>query len=78
MNIDNITRTKSYRDNLSKSDFEHIYTDMYSINGSIVNGSIPFVNNAGSDKPLALTANKKIPFQKSNGTDSNLNLILAL
>ena len=76
MNIDNITRTKSYRDNLSKSDFEHIYTDMYLINGSIVSGSIPFVNNAGSNKPLPLTANKKVPFQKSNGTDSNLNLIL--
>ena len=76
MNIDNITRTKSYRDNLSKSDFEHIYIDMYSINGSIVNGSIPFVNNSGSDKPLSLTIDKKVPFQKSNGIDSNLSLIL--
>jgi hypothetical protein len=76
MNIDNITRTKNYRHNLNKADFEHIYTDMYSINGSIVSGSIPFVNNAGSNKPLPLTIDKKIPFQKSNGTDSNLNLIL--
>ena len=76
MNIDNITRTKSYRDNLSKSDFEHIYNDMYSINGSIVTGSIPFVNSAGVDKPLSLTIDKKMPFQKANGTTSNLSLIL--
>lgn len=76
MNIDNITRTKSYRDNLSKSDFEHIYTDMYSINGSIVTGSIPFVNSAGFDKPLSLTIDKKMPFQKANGTTSNLSLII--
>jgi hypothetical protein len=76
MNIDNITRTKSYRDNLSKSDFEHIYTDMYSINGSIVTGSIPFVNSAGVDKPLSLTIDKKMPFQKANGTTSNLSLII--
>ena len=76
MNIDNITRTKSYRDNLSKSDFEHIYTDMYSINGSIVTGTIPFVNSAGVDKPLSLTIDKKVPFQKANGTTSNLSLIL--
>ena len=76
MNIDNITRTKSYRDNLSKSDFEHIYTDMYSINGSIVTGSIPFVNSAGLDKPLSLTIDKKMPFQKANGTTSNLSLII--
>jgi hypothetical protein len=76
MNIDNITRTKSYRDNLSKSDFEHIYTDMYSINGSIVTGTIPFVNSAGVDKPLSLTIDKKMPFQKANGTTSNLSLIL--
>ena len=76
MEIDNITRTKSYRDNLSKSDFEHIYNDMYSINGSIVTGSIPFVNSAGVDKPLSLTIDKKMPFQKSNGTTSNLSLIL--
>ena len=76
MNIDNITRTKSYRDNLSKSDFEHIYTDMYSINGSIVTGSIPFVNSVGFDKPLSLTIDKKMPFQKANGTTSNLSLIL--
>lgn len=76
MNIDNITRTKSYRDNLSKSDFEHIYTDMYSINGSIVTGTIPFVNSDGVDKPLSLTIDKKMPFQKANGTTSNLSLIL--
>ena len=76
MNIDNITRTKSYRDNLSKSDFEHIYNDMYSINGSIVTGTIPFVNSAGVDKPLSLTIDKKMPFQKANGTTSNLSLIL--
>ena len=76
MNIDNITRTKSYRDNLSKSDFEHIYNDMYSINGSIVTGSIPFVNSAGVDKPLSLTIDKKMPFQKANGTTSNLSLII--
>lgn len=76
MNIDNITRTKSYRDNLSKSDFEHIYTDMYSINASIVTGTIPFVNSAGVDKPLSLTIDKKMPFQKANGTTSNLSLIL--
>lgn len=76
MEIDNITRTKSYRDNLSKSDFEHIYNDMYSINGSIVTGTIPFVNSAGIDKPLSLTIDKKMPFQKANGTTSNLSLIL--
>ena len=76
MNIDNITRTKSYRDNLSKSDFEHIYNDMYSINGSIVTGTIPFVNSDGVDKPLSLTIDKKMPFQKANGTTSNLSLIL--
>ena len=76
MNIDNITRTKSYRDNLSKSDFEHIYNDMYSINGSIVTGSIPFVNSVGVDKPLSLTIDKKMPFQKANGTTSNLSLII--
>ena len=76
MNIDNITRTKSYRDNLSKSDFEHIYNDIYSINGSIVTGTIPFVNSAGVDKPLSLTIDKKVPFQKANGTTSNLSLII--
>ena len=76
MEIDNITRTKSYRDNLSKSDFEHIYNDMYSINGSIVTGTIPFVNSTGVDKPLSLTIDKKMPFQKSNGTTSNLSLII--
>lgn len=76
MNIDNITRTKSYRDNLSKSDFEHIYNDMYSINASIVTGTIPFVNSTGVDKPLSLTIDKKMPFQKANGTTSNLSLII--
>ena len=76
MNIDNITRTKSYRHNLNKADFEHIYNDMYSINGSIVTGTIPFVNSAGIDKPLSLTIDKKVPFQKANGTTSNLSLII--
>lgn len=85
MNIDNIIRSKSFRKFINTEDFEHIYNDMVninnsidSVNNSIVSGSIPFVNNAGNDKPLPLTANKKVPFQKSNGTDANLNLILAL
>lgn len=76
MNIDNITRTKTYRDYVSKADFEHIYNDMYSINAGIVTGTIPFVNSAGVDKPLPLTIDKKVPFQKSDGITSNLSLIL--
>ncbi len=49
---------------------------MYSINAGIVTGTIPFVNSAGVNKPLSLTIDKKVPFQKSNGTTSNLSLIL--
>ena len=76
MEIDKIIRSNSYRYYINTADFEHIYNDLYSINNSIVTGTIPFVNSAGVNKPLSLTIDKKIPFQKSNGTTSNLSLIL--
>jgi len=83
MNSDNITRTGAFRDMLTKADFEHIYLDFFEISSNItglqnsqVIGKIPFVNASGANKPVSLTIDNKIPFQKQNGSQSNFNLII--
>ena len=83
MNSDNITRTGAFRDVLTKADFEHIYLDFFEISSNItglqssqVVGKIPFVNASGANKPVNLTIDNKVPFQKQNGTTSNFSLII--
>jgi hypothetical protein len=46
------------------------------LQSSQVVGKIPFVNAAGSDKPVNLTTDNKVPFQKQDGTESNFSLII--
>lgn len=76
MQSDNITRTGAFRDALTKADFEYIYSDLSTLYTDVSQaaGKIPFVNGSGVNKPLSLSLDNKVPFQKQNGTQSNFNL----
>jgi len=76
MQSDNITRTGAFRDTLTKADFEYIHADLTTLYTDVSQaaGKIPFVNGSGVNKPLSLSLDNKVPFQKQNGTQSNFNL----
>lgn len=76
MQSDNITRTGAFRDALTKADFEYIHADLSTLYTDVSQaaGKIPFVNGSGVNKPLSLSLDNKVPFQKQNGTQSNFNL----